>query len=446
MNDRYYSLANENNLHVLGCVPRNIDQSSSHLTKLLMSSMLGTILEWYDFSIFAYLTPILSTLFFPKQNASAALIATYSIFAVGFLVRPLGAAFFGHYGDRFGRRKMLVVSLVLISIATTCMGLLPTYQQIGMLAPILLTMLRLIQGFCVGGETTGAISFILESNPKKYRGALGALVWSAVGIGMLLGSFVAMLVLNMHADHLQQWGWRIPFMLGILAGLVGYYIRRNMPESVLFKRAEKSGQLLRSPLLTTLRQYKKQIAQVASLYVLSAMITYLIFVFMPAYASQHFGVSLAEASVITTIAMACVTLFVPVTGWLSDYVGRKPCLLFAASGFAIFSYPLYLFVTTHPSYSHFVIVESCFVLLAILYQGVITATVQEIPATPVRFSVAALGYNFSYSIFGGTAPLVATYLVYLTGSIAAPGLYLAAGGLAAILAIWSLSESSRKSM
>lgn len=409
----------------------------------IFATTVGTILEWYDFMVFAYLVPIISTLFFPAHNKLVSSMATYAVFAVGFFIRPLGAAVFGHYGDRYGRKKILVFSMVLISISTTLMGLLPTYSQIGIAAPLLLILLRLIQGFCVGGETTGSASLLLELYPENYRGFLGSLMWAAVGIGMLLGSLVTSITLHVTTSaFLYTWGWRIPFLLGLLTGVIGYYVRQKIPESFLFYTAKTNQTLVRFPIRDVLIKHKRNIMVISGLYILSAMITYLLFVFMPTYATMVSKISFALASVVTTVAITCVTFLVPVTGYLSDKFGRKPCLLVGAIGFILLSYPLYLFISQQSKF-HFVIAEGCFVILAALYQGTLTAAVQEIPVTAVRYTVTAISYNFSYALFGGTAPFIATYFVHLTGNPAAPGLYLVFGGLLALMAIFSMRETAR---
>lgn len=426
-------------------LPKSMDRPP--MAKALASTVLGTILEWYDFCIFAYLAPVMARLFFPNDDKYAAMLMAYGVFAVGFLIRPVGAACFGHYGDRFGRKRMLVISLVVIAIATTLIGVLPTYEQAGMVAPILLVLLRLVQGFCIGGEATGATAFVLETYAQHKRGMLGSLAWSATGVGMLLGSLVATIT-SQYFDEasLYQWGWRLPFLMGAVAGIVGFYIRKAMPESSLFRQAERANALSLSPLRESLSHHKRDMLKVTGLYALSAMITYLIFVFMPNYVTDVTTIPFKTASLVATIAIAVVTLMVPLSGLLSDRIGRKPCLRFAAMGFVLLSFPLFWLLSSKATLASFIFVESVFVLLAMVYQGVLTATVQELAQTRVRYSVSAIGYNLSYSIFGGTAPLVGTTLVHWTHLAAAPGLYLALGGVAALVVICTLDETACKPM
>lgn len=266
-------------------------QTKTSLTRLMTASGIGTILEWYDFSLFAFFTPVIAPLYFPHENKLTALMLTYAIFAIGFLVRPLGAIFFGHLGDRIGRKKTLVLSILMMSVATCCIGLLPTYAQIGLAAPILLIILRIFQGLSVGGESTGAVLFVVESYSHKHLGLISATLWSMTGIGMLLGSSIGTLTLQF--PH-HEFIWRIPFLLGIFTGIIGYFLRQRLPESFLFQQAENHQKLVRFPLLIAITTYRKELFIIIGLYILSAMITYLVFIFMPGYAANVIGMPLAS--------------------------------------------------------------------------------------------------------------------------------------------------------
>ena len=414
--------------------------------KMIFMAALGSILEWYDFSIFAYLAPVIAILFFPHENKFSGIIATYAVFAVGFFARPLGAIIFGHFGDRIGRNKTLVWTISLISITTTLIGFLPTYSEIGIAAPILLTILRILQGFSIGGETTGSASFVLEHIENKKRGFAGAFLTMAIGCGVLAASFLVTLSYNYfnHAD-LIAWGWRIPFLLGIPTGIIGYYVRKKFPESQLFQTAHSNGQLEKFPVKTAFLYYKKPIFQLTSLYALSAVITYLIFIFMPVYVGTVTHLPLVLTTQVTTIGMGFVTFLILITGYLSDYIGRKFFLLIGALGFLISSYPLFSLII-RGSLIYFIIAEICFVILATCYQSILTATAQELVVTPVRYTVTALGYHFGFSIFGGTAPLIATYAVHFTGNKAIPGLYLTVIAGIALIAVIQLAETSHRKL
>ncbi len=407
--------------------------------RTMLASAIGTVLEWYDFSLFAFLTPILANLFFPHENKLTAMMLMYTIFAIGFFARPLGAMLFGHLGDRIGRKKTLVLSILLMSVPTFCIGVLPTYEKIGILAPVLLILFRICQGLSVGGETTGAILFVLESSSNKKNGLTGGFLWAMTAVGMLLGSFAATLVAKYaHID----WVWRIPFLLGIFTGFIGYFVRKHAHETTAFNEIIKQNQRIKFPLLEGIIKFKKELLIIMGIYLLSAMITYLIFIFMPSYAAKIIGMPLEKVTWISTLALAGSILLVPIGGWVSDVVGRKNCLRWGALGFLLLSYPLYQLIV-QGSLQSFIIAESIFVVLAACFQGPIPAFVLEQLPTRVRYSTSAVGYNVSYSLFGGTAPLFASYIVELTGNKAMPGLYLMLGACIALIAI-SYVNSARQ--
>jgi MHS family proline/betaine transporter-like MFS transporter len=204
---------------------------NAQFLRIVSSSCVGNILEWYDFSLFAFLTPVIAKNFFPPQDGNTGLILTYAIFALGFFVRPLGALVMGHLGDRIGRKRTLIITILLMAVPTFLIGLLPTYARIGISAPIVLVILRICQGLSAGGESIGATLFVMESGHYKHRGLLSSVLWSVVGIGMLCGSFAASAVL---AHPQYSWAWRVPFLLGIFTGMIGYFVRRRIPESSYF--------------------------------------------------------------------------------------------------------------------------------------------------------------------------------------------------------------------
>ncbi len=419
---------------------KNISRKLS--LRIMGASAIGTLLEWYDFSLFAFLTPLLATLFFPKEDTFTALMFTYTIFAIGFLVRPLGAIIFGHLGDRIGRKKTLVISILLMSIATFLMGVLPTYDTLGIWAPILLIILRICQGLSVGGESTGAVLFVIETNHYQRRGFVCSTLWAVIGVGMLLGSLASTIVSHYPAT---SYAWRVPFLLGIFTGIIGYVVRKRIPEPLLFQEILDQGRIAHFPLWEGIKKYKKEMFIIIGLYLLSAMITYLNFIFMPAYAADIIGMALADTTLVSTIALAAMTLLVPIGGYLSDVFGRKPCLILATSCFIVASYPLYHLIATGV-FHYFIVAEIILVLFSALFQGTVTAAVIEQLPTSVRYSVMAVGYSISYSLFGGTAPLVAGYLATLTGNVAAPGWYLTAGACIALLAAIKMRETFKANL
>jgi MHS family proline/betaine transporter-like MFS transporter len=420
-------------------------KQQGHL-RVLATTSIGAMLEWYDFAVFAYLAPVISELFFPRQNHFWATMNVYLIFAIGLFVRPLGSIIIGHFGDTIGRKKVLLFSIVLISAATTGIGFLPTYETIGVFAPLLLLLLRILQGFSVGGETTGSITFALETYYQKNRGFIGAFILSFVGNGILLGS-LAVIAVQHYCSHQQlyTWGWRIPFLAGILTGVVGYFLRVKIAESSFFS-THKMSHRIEMPFKEVIIKHRYQIVQVTGLFALSALIFYSIFMFMPEFVSGFMHIPLDTMNVISIIALGILNFFIPLGGFISDKIGRKTALLIGCLGFVVLSYPLYKYLSLHSNLTAWIIVQATFVLLAIIYLGPISAAAQEIPSTGVRYTVTAIGYNLSNGFIGGTAPIVISGMIKLTHSNAFPGIYLTAIAILAFVVIFFMKETAMKAL
>lgn len=409
--------------------------------RAIYSGCIGTILEWYDFIIYAYLATILATLFFPKQNPFTAVMLSYAVFATGYFARPLGALVFGYLGDTLGRKKALMITLLLMSLSTATIGLLPTYQTWGLWAPILLILLRLIQGFAVGGESFGAACFVVESFKQK-RGFLASLTWASSVVGNLLGSLmVVVITFIFHNESLYTIGWRIPFLLGLITGLLGLYIRGKTIEPIAFCRLQQKSAVEKNPVKKALYSHKLLILQLTALYLLSALITYLIFVFMPLYINNILKASLRIASSINVAMLILLIIFDILFGYLSDHYSPRKLLLISASGFIFLSYPLYVLIS-HLIYFQLFIALFTLTILSACFQGPLTALVIQSIPIQLRYTVGSIAYNLTYAFFGGTAPLVATYLVHITNNAAAPGLYLTFAGCIAFSALISLRKNA----
>lgn len=405
---------------------------------LIVATCSGTILEWYDFSIYAYLAAILADVFFNAET-NLALILSYSIFAIGYLARPLGAFVFGHLGDTQGRKKALSLSILSMTIATCGIGLLPSYQTIGIVAPILLLIFRLLQGIAVGGESFGAACFIIESIPSdKKIGFFSSLIWASSVIGLLLGSLIIFLVfLCFQGKLLYSLAWRLPFLLAAISGLLAYYIRARTDETKAFQCLERESSILKFPLKTIFQYHKCLISQLMGLYFLSALITYLVFIFMPVYFADVLGHSRIYANAINTCMLLLLVICDIFFGWLADRTGCKPLMLISAIGFLIISYPLY-WIIVHGNLIAVVLAQIIFTLLAASFQGPLTAlTLMRIPVA-IRYTVGSLGYNIAYSIFGGTAPLIVIYWINKTNNVLMPAYYLMLSAFIAVLMLRSI--------
>lgn len=414
---------------------------TSDQKKVVFSACIGTILEWYDFSLYAYLAGIFAQIFFPALPRMG-LLLSYSVFAMGYLARPLGAAFFGYLGDTRGRKKALSLSVLLMAIATGGMGLLPGYSMIGISAAFLLLFFRLLQGVAVGGEAFGSACFIVESIPSNKTGFFSSLIWASSVIGLLFGSLIVfILFVGFQSHFLYSFAWRLPFLLATMSGLIAYYIRTRTAETPEFQHLHAQCLIEKFPLKKIFVAYKILIVQLMGLYLLSALITYLIFIFMPVYFTDVLGHSRIHAHALNTLILILLIVLDIFFGWLSDKWGRKPIMLTGATGLMCFSYPLYVMIT-QGSFFMIVIAQIMFTILAASFQGPLMAlTLDRIPVA-VRYTLGSFSYNLAYSIFGGTAPLVAIYLITKTTNVAIPGLYLAVGAVVALIMLITFKKES----
>jgi MHS family proline/betaine transporter-like MFS transporter len=413
---------------------------------ILIAGCVANVLEWYDFALYGYFASVLARLFFPAQDEFTSLISTFEVFAAGYLMRPLGAAVFGNLGDRVGRKKVLIVSVVLMAASTTLIGVLPTHAKIGFMAPILLTLLRLIQGFSVGGEFTGTISFIVEHGQQSRRGFSGSLATFSLISGILLGSAIGALITSiLSVEAIASWGWRIPFVLGMIVGGVGFYLRFGIEETPVFKSLEGKGGIVRTPIIEALAHYWREILITMGTTWAGSATFYIIFIYLATYLLSEINVPFSTALHINTIAMVILMIASPFMGALSDRIGRKPVLTIGCLGIAILSYPLFLLISSGNTL-YILGSQVVFAVELAMIFAPLGATLVELFPTRVRLSAMSLGYNLGFSIFGGTAPLVATYLIKETGSKVAPSIYLIFSALASLLVFLRIRETYKDSL
>lgn len=406
--------------------------------KCIIPGIIGNILEWYDFSLYGYLAPIFAKLFFPAGDFISSLLATFGVFAAGFLMRPLGAILFGYYGDKYGRKKSLAAAIVLMAIPTTIIGMLPTYASIGIFASILLTLCRLLQGLAVGGEFSGSIIYVTEHSPANRRGFYGSWAMFSAMTGLLLGSAVGATINRLPTHALESWGFRVPFVIGLLLGVIGLYLRLYMPETPPFLAAQQNNQTVKNPILESLQVAIKPMLKVAGLMFLPSMSFYLLFVYMPTYMSVFLHVSLHNALSINTLSMITIIVLIPWVGLLSDIFGRKIILYIGAFSFLIFSKPLFNLLQQN-NFESILFVQECFAIFICFAYAAVPATLVELIATPLRYTAMSFPYNVSSAIFGGTAPLVATYLIARFHCILMPSYYLIAASLVMLSVVVSLN-------
>jgi MHS family proline/betaine transporter-like MFS transporter len=409
-----------------------------HLRRVIAAGMIGNVLEWYDFAIYGYFAAQIGRHFFPHEDAVAQLLSTFGIFAVGYLMRPLGGAVVGHIGDMFGRRAALTFSVGAMAIPTFLIGLLPGYERIGLLAPIGLTLLRIVQGLSVGGEYTSSMVFLVEHAPDGRRGLLGALGASGATAGILLGSAVgAAFAASMSTAALDTWGWRVPFLLGLLVGIAGYVLRRYVLEAgVVEKRT-------RAPIVETIQDHWRIVTGFVGLCVYNAVTFYIAFVYLVSWLQTADGIPPSRSLEINSFSMALLLPLVIAAGWLSDRIGRKPVLVLASLVGMVVTLPLF-WLLNHPSDAVAQIGQLGFVLLMGFYGGTLPVVLVEAAPRSVRCTAVALGYNLCFGLFGGLSPLAATWLVGRSGDEIAPAFLIMVSAAVSLVTLLRFHETYQK--
>jgi MHS family proline/betaine transporter-like MFS transporter len=405
--------------------------------RLAIAGMAGNILEWYDFSIYGFFAYAIGENFFPSAKPSTSLIDAFGVFAAGFLMRPVGALVFGHIGDRYGRRNALTLSVVAMAVPTFLIGLLPTYKQIGITASILIVVLRLVQGLSVGGEYTTSVIFMVEGCPSSRRGLMGAFGTSGAFAGVMLGSAVGALVAwIIPIAALHAWGWRVPFLAGITIGIAGYFLRRELQHGSDLPR------VMPPPMAELLRSHWPRILQVSGFKVLDAVGFYLMFVYTATYLTEIVGIAKSHALAINTLGMAAAMVMLPISGALSDRVGRKPLLLLSAGAIIVLAMPLFNLLW-HPMRVAPFVGQISIALLIGLFDGVSPAAAAEAFPASVRCTGVGVAHNLTMALLGGTAPLVATYLIDKTDNEMIPPLYLMVAALVSFFVTLTLKETAK---
>ena len=419
------------------------------LKRAVGAMALGNAMEWFDFGVYSYIAVVLGKVFFPSSSPSAQLIAAFGTFAAAFLVRPIGGMVFGPLGDRIGRQRVLAMTMIMMAVGTFCIGLIPSYHSIGILAPVLLLVARLVQGFSTGGEYGGAATFIAEFATDARRGFYGSFLEVGTLAGYILGAgTVALLTALLPHDALLSWGWRVPFMIAGPLGLVGLYIRMKLEETPAFrKEAETREAHERSRPKQTfaelLSQQFKPMMQCVGLVLIFNVTDYMALSYLPSFlsATLHFDETHGLFLVLLVmVLMIPMTLF---AGHLSDLIGRKPVMLFGCIGLFALSIPALVLVRAGALLPVFL---GLLILGALLstFTGVMPSALPALFPTRIRFGALAIGFNVSVSLFGGTTPLVTAWLVDATGNLMMPAYYLMAASVIGAVSVLALRETARE--
>ncbi|MBP0027519.1 MFS transporter [Roseofilum reptotaenium CS-1145] len=416
--------------------------SEKSIKTIILAGVVGNVIEWYDFALYGYLAPIISLLFFPNDNQIVSLLQTYGVFAAGFVMRPLGAGIFGYIGDRVSRRTELFISVILMAIPTFILGLLPTYNQIGIAAPIFLILLRLVQGLSVGGEFTGSVTYVAETAPQTRRGFTTSFVNVGSTTGLLLGLGIVALITHLLSDsNLLTWGWRLPFLFGGILGLTGLYIRSNLPDSEVFEEHQEGRQV---PLLSDLKQSLVPMLQAMFFAGGYSSTYYIIMVYIPTYLDQFTDVSRSGVLVIHVVALTIQILILPLFGWLSDTtLRRKSWLLLAILSVALFGFPAFWLLLQPNNYEVWLAQIGLAIFLVPLL-AISPVMMVEIFPTETRLTAYSLSFNLGASIMGGTSLLVCTWLINVSGNIYAPVIYLVISACMSAIALGFMGDRSRE--
>ncbi|QJU55151.1 MFS transporter [Herbiconiux sp. KACC 21604] len=414
--------------------------------RTVVGGAVGSIVEFYEFSTYGVLATTLAVVFFPSTDSTASLLATLAVFAVAFFARPLGGFVWGSIGDRIGRKRTLALTIILMSVFTTLMGIVPGYAAIGVIAPILIIALRFLQGVAAGGEVSGAVSFVAEHSPARTRGFNVGMITVGAGTGTLLGTIVpSILLLTLTPEQMTEWGWRIPLLIALPLGIIGLYIRRRLDETPYFLSLAKQGDTSEHPIRSALsgsRQWRLLITAFL-ITALNAASFYMLAGYLPTFARTSLELTGFAALAPVVIAVACAIVAEVIAARISDRVGRKRVLMVTAIGHLVLALPCFLLIT---SGQFGLIVLGLVILSAPIggYAAVTNSTLIELFPTRVRVSGHGITYNLSVAIFGGAAPYLLTWLTGMTGSMLVGAFYLMALAVIAIPVLLSITESAGK--
>lgn len=428
-----------------------VTSTSPQVRKTIAAGCVGIFVELYDNGIFAFMATALAIAFFNVDNSKQALMMVFAGYAVSFFVRPLGAVVCGILGDKIGRQKMLVFVIMLISLATAGIGLLPTYHAIGIAAPALLLLLRIAQGFSVGGEAAGAMTFLAEHAPEGRRGFLTSLAQVASFAALLTGTLIAYAMspwLNRDAilgDGWQSFAWRVPFLVAIPMGVIGYYIRKSIEDTPNFTKLKEEGGLAKSPLKETFTDpvHRRALLLALTIPLMNQSGYYVLFSYMPTFLKgDTVGYDTGTALLVTAASLVAISIAIPFMGNLSDRFGRKAVIAASAIAMAVAAIPCYSMIAT--GNLTLAILGAC--IMAVIFAGhtgVIHILIVELFPTRIRYSAYGLGYNISSALFGGTAPFLMTWAIPKWGTLV-PAWYCAITAVVTLIAVLTITDRAHE--
>ncbi|MCE1540889.1 MFS transporter [Enterobacter hormaechei] len=414
--------------------------------KVLIASLTGSSIEWFDYFLYGTAAALVfNKIFFPMVDPVIGLILSYLSFSLTFFIRPIGGVLFAHIGDRIGRKKTLVLTLSLMGGATVMIGLLPTYDMIGMWAPALLILMRIIQGMGIGGEWGGALLLAYEYAPEKRKGFFGSIPQAGVTIGMLMATFIVSLMTLFSEEDFLSWGWRIPFLLSSVLVILGLWIRKDIDETPDFQKVKKSGQVAKAPLRDTIKHHWREVLIAAGLKVVETAPFYIFSTFVVSYATTTLTYQKSQALEAVTLGALVATIMIPLMGLLSDRVGRQRMYAVSVFVLGLFIVPWFMLLNTGTTWGIVLATVIAFGVLWAPVTAVLGTLCSEIFSANVRYTGITLGYQLGAALAGGTAPLIATgLLAKYDGDWVPVAWYLGVTVAVSLIAIFCASRINRE--
>ena len=417
--------------------------STATRNRQIFAAVIGNALEWYDFVIYGFMTVIISRLFFPAESEYASLLIAMATFGVGFFMRPVGGVLIGLYADRRGRKAALQLIILLMTIATAMIAFAPTYAAIGIAAPAIMVLARLLQGAATGGEFASATAFLIESSPPERRGFFGSLQMVGQSIAALTGATAGMLVTQgLTPEQIDAWGWRLPFLFGLLIGPVGLWMRRHLSETEEFVAASQD-ETQHLGLIAVLREHLRDVLVCFGLVVSATIMFYVVLIYMPTYAKTQLNIPLKDAFTAQVAGLIFLTVLIPLFGILSDRIGRRAVLMLAALLYLVLTYPMMAWMLAEPSLIRLAVMQVALCsAIAVGFGAISTALAEQFPVRQ-RSTGLALAYNMAVMIFGGFAQLIVTWLIKETGSLLAPSFYVMFGASVGLVAAYFINDKRK---